>query len=188
MKKNKLITPGNLLIAQPFMDDSHFMRAVIGICEHDNKEGSMGFILNKPINMKLNELLPDIESDEDFKVYYGGPVTTNSLHYIHNVGDLLEDSIKIGRQLYWGGDFEKLKFLINSQLIKAHNIRFYIGYSGWSVGQLESELKLGTWIVSDWYANYTFKVKSSALWKEALINKGDKYSVIGQMPPPTNHN
>lgn len=181
------VKAGDILIAQPFMEDSNFKRSVIGITEH-RPDGSVGFILNKPINIKLQELVQGVDSEENYSVYFGGPVGSDTIHYIHNVGELLEESIEIKKGLYWGGNFDKLIFLIQSGLILNNNIRFYIGYSGWSEGQLDNELKTGSWIVSDWYANYTFKSPAQKLWKEALLHKGDKYSVIAQMPSKRNNN
>jgi len=183
----KKVKAGDILIAQPFMEDGNFKRSVIGITEHRN-DGSVGFILNKPINIQLQELVQGVDSDEKYSVYFGGPVGSDTIHFIHNVGDLLEESIKIKNGLYWGGNFEKLIFLIQSGLILKNNIRFYVGYSGWSEGQLDSELKTGSWIVSDWHANYTFQSPSQKLWEEALSHKGDKYSVIAQIPSKKNNN
>lgn len=176
----KKIQPGNILIAQPFMEEGNFKKSVIGITEH-GKDGTVGFILNKSINLKLPELVEDIKTDEDYKVFFGGPVATNTIHYIHNVGDLLEESIKIKNGLYWGGNFEKLIFLLESGLIKRNNIRFYVGYSGWSEGQLDEELQYGSWIVSDWYANYTFQSQPKKLWEQAMSHKGDSFSIISQI-------
>lgn len=182
MSEIKLIKSGNILIAEPFMLDTNFKRAVICLCDHSEQEGSVGFILNRRMNLKLSELIPDIENEEEYNVFYGGPVATDTIHYIHNVGDLLEDSIKVSRGIYWGGNFEKLKFLINSGLIKPNNIRFYLGYSGWSAGQLQEELESGSWLISQVDPNYVFKSVSALLWKQTLSNKGDLYSVIAQMP------
>ncbi len=149
------------------------------MCEH-NEDGSLGFFLNKPINMDISELLRDFP-EKEFEVYFGGPVSTDTIHYIHNVGELLEDSIEISRGVYWGGDFEKLKFLIESELVKPQNIRFFIGYSGWSDGQLEDELNTGSWILSDMDPNYAFQNKNKDLWQNVLENKGDTFTVIAQM-------
>lgn len=176
------IKSGSILIAEPFMRDTNFKRAVICLCEHSSEEGSLGFILNKPINIKLSELIQDIETDEKFRVYHGGPVATNTIHYIHNLGDLLEESVKIKPGVYWGGNYDKLKFLIESGLVKRSNIRFYIGYSGWSPGQLDEEMEYGSWVAGDLFPNYVFKTKSTFLWSQAMENKGDTYSVIAQMP------
>lgn len=179
MAKNK-IRSGKLLIAEPFMMDPHFKRAVVLICEHA-KEGSLGFILNKSLDMKVEELIADFPSFEG-KVFYGGPVQTDTIHYIHNVGDMLDDSLKVAKGVYWGGDFEKLKFLINSQMIGPENIRFFVGYAGWTQGQLKAEMKIGSWMLDNMYANYVFKSKQSDLWQDVLESKGNTYSVIAQMP------
>ena len=173
---------GSILIAEPFMRDSNFKRSVICLCEHSTDEGSLGFILNKPINMKVTDLIQDLPTDKDFYVRYGGPVATNTIHYIHTIGDLLEDSVEIMKGVYWGGDFEKLKFLIESGLVTPHNIRFYIGYSGWSPGQLDEEMEYGSWVSGELYPNYVFKTKAKNLWQQALTNKGNTFSVIAQMP------
>lgn len=183
----KDIEAGKILIAQPYMQDGHFKRSVIGLTEH-NDEGTLGFILNKQVNIQLPELIPDVSSEEKFKIYFGGPVATDTIHYLHNVGELLEESVKIHPGIYWGGNFEKLIFLINSGLIQKDNIRFYIGYSGWSAGQLFDEMHTGTWIISNWFANYIFQTKPDNLWEQALKHKGNTYEVISQIPTDQNEN
>jgi len=179
--RGEKIKSGKLLLAEPFMQDPNFRRAVVMICEHNNEEGTVGFILNKPLNVKVSDLVSDIP-DIESPVFYGGPVATDSIHFLHNVGELLEESIEIQRGVYWGGDFEKLKFLIQSKLILAHNIRFFVGYSGWSPGQLTDEMEFKSWVVSEMHANYLFKSKPRMLWRQAMYHIGDTYSVIAQMP------
>jgi putative transcriptional regulator len=180
------VKAGTILIAEPFMLDSPFKRSVVLICEH-REDGTVGFILNKTIDMKIEDLIGDFP-EFDAPVYYGGPVATDTIHYIHNVGDLLDNSNEVTRGVYWGGDFEKLKFLVNSKLIKPENIKFFIGYSGWSGGQLDDELKEGTWITDHMYANYAFKDDKDSLWSRVLNNKGDAYTVIAQMPESPSFN
>jgi putative transcriptional regulator len=184
--KDVQINKGMVLLAEPFMVDPNFKRSAVVLCDHQEL-GSMGFILNKPLEIKVEDLLTDFPAFPGL-VYYGGPVATDTIHYIHNVGDLLEDSVKIKRGVYWGGDFEKLKFLIESQLILPKNIRFYVGYSGWSSGQLDNELGYGSWLIADLHANYVFKTKSQQLWRQIMQNKGNAFSVIAQMPDAVNWN
>ena len=181
------VKSGNILIAQPYMMDGNFKRSVVGLTEHSD-EGSVGFILNKPMNLDLSELVKDINTDEKFNVHYGGPVAKDTIHYVHNVGDLLEESISINKGIYWGGNFEKLIFLIGSGLITNRNIRFYVGYSGWSDGQLADELQQGSWLVSEWYPNYAFQSRPNELWKQAMSHKGDTYSVLAQIPLDNKNN
>ncbi len=180
------ISKGKVLIAEPFMIDPNFKRSVVLMCEHE-EEGSLGFILNKSLDMKINELIADFPKFNSL-VYYGGPVQTDTIHYIHNVGDVLDESMKVMNGVYWGGNFEKLKSLIKSDLIKPQNIRFFVGYSGWSHGQLKDEMELGSWVTDNMDANYLFKVKPQVLWQKVLQNKGNAYSVIAQMPDSASWN
>lgn len=172
---------GKILIAQPFMLDPNFKRSVVYITDHTPDDGSVGFILNKTLNMSVNELISDFP-EFDCKVNYGGPVGTDTIHYIHDVGELLEDSREVTNGIFWGGDFEKLKFLVENELILPRNIKFYIGYSGWSPGQLAEELLTGSWVLDHGHPNYIFKAKDPILWSKALENKGNNYSIIGQIP------
>ncbi len=174
------VKTGNVLLAEPFMLDPNFKRSGGILCEHGD-EGTIGFIMNKPIKMNVDDLIEDFPEFTS-EVLFGGPVQTDTIHYVHNVGDLLEDSVRVTQTLYWGGDFEKLKFLISSNLIKPHNIRFFIGYSGWSEGQLYDELNLGSWVVTDMDPNYLFKTDPDAMWQQAMENKGSTFGVIAQIP------
>ena len=176
---DRKITRGKVLLAEPFMLDDNFKRSVVLMCEHADS-GSLGFILNKSLNMKINELLNDFPNIES-SVYYGGPVQTDTIHYIHDVGHLLDDSEEIMSGIYWGGDFEQLKTLIATGLVTSKNIRFFVGYSGWTKSQLKDEMKLSSWVVADMDLKYLFKSKSD-LWKRVMHRKGDAYSVIAQVP------
>ncbi|MEM9886286.1 MAG: YqgE/AlgH family protein [Bacteroidota bacterium] len=171
---------GDVLLAEPFMWDENFRRAVVVLCEH-TKEGSLGFIMNRPMSMRVDELIADFP-DFDSEVYFGGPVQTDTIHYIHTAGDLLEDSVKIVSGVYWGGSFEKLKFLVDTQLITPNDIRFFVGYSGWSKGQLKGEMHIGSWVTAPMFANYMFKSQAAKLWRQVMHNKGDTYTVIAQIP------
>lgn len=162
------------------MQDPYFRRAVVLLCEHHD-EGSVGFILNKSIDMSVNELVSDFPPF-NAEVYYGGPVQTDTLHYVHNVGDLLDDSIRVAEGVWWGGDFEKLKILITNGLIEPKNVRFFVGYSGWSGGQLVEEMDYGSWVMAPMDANYIFRSKANQLWSQVMYNKGDLYEIIADMP------
>lgn len=174
------IENGKILLAEPFMLDPNFKRAAVLLCEH-GEDGSVGFIMNKPLNMRIDELIEDFPEFES-EVLFGGPVQTDTIHYIHNKGELLEGSIKVVDGVFWGGDFEKLKFLIASHLIQPENIRFFVGYAGWSEGQLKDEMVYGSWVPAEMDANYLFKITPSDLWQKVMYNKGDTYTVIAQMP------
>jgi len=125
---------GKLLIAEPTLKgDVSFNRSVVLLAEH-NKEGSVGFILNKPLDFYVNELITEI--NYPFQVYNGGPVEQDNLYFIHKVPDLITNSIEISDGIFWGGDFEKTVELINKKLISEDEIRFFLGYTGTKASSL----------------------------------------------------
>lgn len=179
--KKRKVKPGDLLLADPFMLDETFRRSVVLLCSHEDELGTVGFILNKKLDVNLNELISDFPEFE-VPVFFGGPVSTETIHYVHDCGNILDDSEEISHGIYWGGDFDKLKFLIKTELIKPRNIRFYLGYAGWSAMQLKDELEYGSWIISEMHPNYILKSKPDMLWNEVMRGKGDSYSVIAEIP------
>lgn len=172
---------GHLLIAEPStLGDISFNRSVVLLAEH-NDEGSIGFILNKPLNYTINDLLPEIEAS--FKIYNGGPVEQDNLYFIHNIPEIIPNSVEISNGIYWGGDFETTKHLINTGEINKNNIRFFLGYSGWSVNQLEIELQENAWIVSENSLKKKLLSKSSnQFWKEKIIEQGGEYVLFSNAP------
>ncbi|MEO1258012.1 MAG: YqgE/AlgH family protein [Bacteroidota bacterium] len=177
---------GDVLLSEPFMLDSNFKRSAVLLCEH-GEDGSIGFILNKKLDMRVDELIADFP-EFDAPVYFGGPVQTDTIHYVHNMGELLEDSHEVSKGVWWGGSFEKLKFLISSELVTPKNIRFFVGYSGWSNGQLVEEMELSSWVIADMHPNYLFKSKPTQLWEQIMSNKGDAYTVIATLPDGATYN
>jgi len=172
---------GKILLAEPFMVDPNFKRAAVLLCEHSKEEGSIGFILNRPLQTKIDELIDDFP-DFDSELFFGGPVQVDSVHYLHSVGNLLEGSVEVAKGVYWGGDFEKLKFLIYSELIKPNQIRFFVGYAGWADGQLLDEMGYGSWLLANMDANYVFNLKPEILWQSIMVDKGNAFTVIAQVP------
>ncbi len=180
------IQKGNLLIAEPsILTDSSFNRAIILLTEH-NDEGSVGFIMNKPTSFVLRDLVLDI--DCDFKVYNGGPVENENLYFIHTLPHLIPDSIEISKGLFWGGNYEAVKSFLEQGLIKKEEIRFFLGYSGWSLEQLEIEIKEKTWaLVENTYKNL-FSISNANGWKEKLLEMGGEYQLWANSPEDPNLN
>lgn len=175
------LTKGRLLIAEPAaIGDISFNRAVILLADH-NDEGSVGFILNKPLEYSINDLVPEI--DASFIIYNGGPVEQDNLYFIHNVPKLIPNSIEISNGIYWGGDFQKTSLLINEGAIKKENIRFFLGYTGWDFEQLQSEIASNSWIVKENIYKHKILQKSTAqFWKEKIIEMGGEYLLWSNAP------
>ena len=92
-KKIQKATQGSLLVSEPFLLDSYFKRSVVLVSEHDDK-GTLGFILNKPTGVKLNDAVDDFPKF-DVPLFFGGPVETDTLFYVHTMGDKLEGAKEI---------------------------------------------------------------------------------------------
>lgn len=172
---------GNLLIAEPTLTgDVSFNRSVILLAEHNN-QGSVGFILNKPLDYKINDLVNDISVP--FKVFNGGPVEQDNLYFIHKVPHLISDSIEISDGIFWGGDFQKIVNLLNDGVIDETDIRFFLGYSGWSSLQLDKELDSKSWVVvPNAYQSDIIQKSSSAFWKEKMMELGGDYLIWSNAP------
>jgi len=179
--KTKLLPKkGRILVSEPHLPDPNFERSIVLICEH-NEEGSVGFILNKPSNSVVSELLEGINSF-DLPVFIGGPVEQDTLHFIHRY-ESLEGATEIGDGIYWGGDFERLLFLLESKQLLPEDIKLFLGYSGWAAGQLDEELAIDSWIISDRVDDeLLFETDSSKMWRKALQLMGGRFSVYSNYP------
>jgi putative transcriptional regulator len=175
------IKKGVLLIAEPsVIGDVSFSRSVILLADH-NESGSVGFILNKPLDFTVNDLVPDVEAS--FTVYNGGPVEQDNLYFLHTIPDLISDSIEISDGIYWGGNFEITKNLINSGLIQKDTIRFFLGYSGWTSNQLDEEIESNSWILSqNNFKSAILKTPSTEFWKEKIMELGGEYIIWSNAP------
>jgi len=172
---------GRLLISEPFMLDPNFKRSVILITEYSTA-GAMGFVLNHSSDLLLGDIIPEISYSE-LPLYKGGPVGSNTLHFIHRCPEKIADGIEIWDGIFWGGDFEQVKELVNSYQLNDEEIRFFVGYSGWSEDQLDRELDEDTWIVANKFnPDILFNHNEETLWKEVVISLGNKYAHIANFP------
>jgi len=173
--------PGDLLISQPYLPDPNFERTVVLICEHDEK-GTVGFVLNRRLNSVFSDVIFDA-AHFDAPLYVGGPVQHDTLHFVHKDMLEMESGQFLGERLVWGKDFNRLLTLIDTHQIDEKNYRFFVGYSGWSPGQLLEELNAKSWIVyQNKDENLIFDFSSQDLWKKVLREMGGKYRVISNYP------
>lgn len=171
---------GKLLIAEPsILNDDSFNRAIILITEHTAKN-SVGFILNKPLNFTIRDLLPEIDSD--FMIYQGGPVEQDNLYFVHKVPELIPESIEVEDGIYWGGNFEVLKALLISKTLNKNDIRFFLGYSGWGQYQLLDEININSWFIANNNSKNIFSENEKLLWRNKLLEKGGDYKLWVNAP------
>jgi len=171
---------GILLIADPFLKDPNFLRTVVFLCEH-KEEGSFGFVLNRQYENTLDELIPELEGHR-LPVYYGGPVQTDSIHFLHQYPDEIPGGQEVLKGIYWGGDFDAVVEMVKSTSIDKSKIRFFIGYSGWSEGQLTSEITEKTWLTVKATRKLIFHNHFEQLWKDSLKHMGGDYEMMANFP------
>ena len=172
--------PGILLISDPFLKDPHFKRTVVFLCEHQ-LEGSFGFVLNRPYQHTLNELVTSAE-DLVLPVYFGGPVQTDTIHFLHQYPSQIPGSVEVSNGIYWGGDFETAISLLREGVADISRIRFYIGYSGWGEAQLETELQEKSWLLAEGTKKIVFHKEIAETWKDAVRLLGGDYAAIINYP------
>lgn len=180
-EKGKDITPGKMLLSEPFMFDENFKRTVVLVCSNDEENGTVGLILNKPINIRLQDVIdnfPPIKA----KVFLGGPVGTDTIQFIHSLGDEIEGSRKLNDHLYWGGNFKQITDKIRNGEVKADDVTFYLGYSGWEPKQLQEEMEDNSWIVGKAQYKHIFRSDYLNLWRDVMTDMGGVYATMANYP------
>lgn len=172
--KNKIApVKGRVLISEPLLQGKHFARSVILLSEHSEK-GSMGFVLNKPLSVSVSDIVEALPSCEN-PIFMGGPVHTDHLFYIHTLGNLVPKSYPLGENLFWGGDLNTLRKLLDEKRVSPRQVRFFTGYSGWDKGQLQQEIEEKSWIVSLLSTPTIMNADTETLWQTAVSELGKRY-------------
>lgn len=179
-ENNPTPTRGSVLLSEPFLEDPHFKRTVILLCEHDN-DGSFGFVLNNYVDLTLDRIMPDLPAFNNL-LSIGGPVKKNNLYYVHTMGDRLSESMRITEGIFMGGNFEELKKLISEGKVADNEIRFFVGYSGWSEGQLQSELDGKSWFVTQATDELLMDTHCGDLWATLVQALGKDYAHLVNLP------
>jgi putative transcriptional regulator len=167
---------GSLLLAHPALRDPNFKRAVVLLSAHDG-EGAMGVVLNRPLEKTLGDLGETFALGPlaGVPVFSGGPVQTEQLILcawrVHPDGD--------GFRLFFGIEPDKA---IELQAEEGMHLRAFLGYSGWSGGQLEGELKQNTWVVSPIPSNLMEFGHDEGLWRGILTDLNHEWKLLADEP------
>jgi putative transcriptional regulator len=173
---------GNLLLAAPQLRDPNFNRSVLYVAAHSRTEGAFGFILNRPLEKSVSDLLGDKSFGHlgQVPVYLGGPVSTDKLSFV--VFDWSEKRHYLDCRTH----LSKEEALHEVNL--GNDVRGFIGYSGWSTGQLEKELLTHSWIVSPPEKIIVHSPDHETLWKDLLMVMGPRYQILAQAPEHPEYN
>jgi putative transcriptional regulator len=167
---------GQLLVAHPSMLDPNFRRSVLFISSHDESEGAVGVIINRPLDKHVSELVTEPPPDAlaDVPVFLGGPVGTNQLMFA---------------AFDWNGQ-NSLSLNHHVNLQEAHQlaaedesaIRAFVGYAGWTAGQLENELRQNAWVLQKPNRAALAPERLPRLWFDIMRSLGPWFKMLAAAP------
>ena len=167
---DKGLSKGKFLVAKQDMTDPRFSETVILLIEYGSR-GAMGLMINRPTEVRLSTLLPDIKGlkRRDDIVYIGGPVNENQVFLLIRSRTAPKDSLHIFEDIYANASLSELQQLIEGAKTD-DKFHAYAGYAGWAPGQLDMEVSRGDWHVLQADSRSVFEKKTSDIWPE-LIRK-----------------
>lgn len=155
---------GDMLLASPMLKEPYFKRSAVLIMDEGADGGHLGLTLNVGTPVTLQDIFPEWKAGKKVRVYSGGPVETDRLFMLHTLGDKFDGAMEIVPGIYVGANLEDvIKYIESTEYVEGQ-IRFFLGYSGWSKDQLAGEIEEGSWALN---RNCDFQ--------DALIGKGNDY-------------
>ncbi|MBR2475140.1 MAG: YqgE/AlgH family protein [Bacteroidaceae bacterium] len=180
----KLVQKNMILVANPLLEDVCFARSVVYLATLEHGDNIMGFVQNKPYPFMLDSVSDTFKDFKNIPVYCGGPVEPDRLFFLHALGNIIPDSQYIGNGISIGGDIVSLlAYLSAGNKIEGY-VKFFLGYSGWSVNQLLREIKEESWGVTDLYGDrILYSKENEKMWRNYTLRLGDGYSAWLRVPP-----
>lgn len=175
-----VLKPGVTLVAPPALIDPNFRKSVVLLCEHTD-EGSFGLILNRKVSLDMADVVEELATYTN-PIHLGGPVQINTLHFLHRLGDELDGGVHLFGDIRWGGDFERLQEIVAADAPSADHLRFFLGYAGWTAGQLDAEVEAGGWILLPSGAETVFCADPDDLWRQTMLRMGGEYALLANFP------
>lgn len=174
---------GVLLVAKPQLLDPNFVHTVVLLCDHDEGQGTFGFVLNRPSENSLGQVL---QGDHAFRgridpVFLGGPVGLDQLAVVHREPGLPQ-AMEVLPGVFVGGDSQVLGERVRERRTPEDAIRFLVGYSGWGKGQLARELEEDAWVLCPGRPEWVFDREPRTLWRRVLRTMGGPYALMANMP------
>jgi len=183
--KTQTCLSGNIILSHPSLKDPNFYKSVVFLSAHSEDSGTIGVILNRPLNRTLEQL------DDQFKgnpygsipVFEGGPVETDKI--IVAAWEWMKESSSF--KLYFGIDLEK----VDSLAKKSDDVKLacFLGHSGWSPGQLEDELDETAWLISSLDHELFLEMgKQQEAWKKIVGGMSQELRLLVEAPVDPTHN
>src|SRR5262245_166113 len=168
---------GKFLVASRRLGDPNFAETVVLLIEH-GQNGTMGVVINRPIEARLSTLLPDVKGlqQRTDSVYLGGPVGRNQMLILARSRSQPDGSLQVFADVYTISGRTGLQKILDESGPNA-KFRAYLGYAGWARGQLEMEIAQGGWYVLQADAATVFDKAATEMWPE-LIRHGEAQWVM----------
>lgn len=172
---------GSLLIAHPNLHDPNFRRTVVYLSAHDPKDGSFGFVLNRPTEKLVGELLPEEELGalSDIPVFFGGPVSADQLMFA--TFEWRQEAMECRTHLQISEARERAEE-------NAEAVRAFVGYSGWSAGQLEAEMQQKAWLTQKPDRDLLEIEKCKGIWPAIMREQGPWFRLLAAAPDDPSQN
>ncbi|MBI3598294.1 MAG: YqgE/AlgH family protein [Nitrospirae bacterium] len=184
------VEKGRLLIAMPMLNDPNFWQAVVLLCNY-GPDGALGVVLNRPTEVAVSALIhdfPNLAGGE--RIYEGGPVAKNGMLVLCR-GNATDGNNIVGN-ISLAKDLESLKESERRLRVDvagaSSEIRCYLGYAGWTPGQLEAEIKTGSWKIVRADSTLVFDADPAVLWPQMMRRLGPEWAFYATMPMNPNMN
>ena len=173
------VDPGTLLISRPAMLDPNFDGTVVLICTHD-EHGTVGLTLNRPLEVPIEQVLPDADflHHTEVPLLWGGPVGQDCLHVLSGPDGDPDSVIAVLPGVHFGGSLE----LVRRVFQEKGNLRFFLGYSGWSAGQLDEELDADAWFVVPGDTEEVWTTNWRLMWERLMAKVDPKFHWMREIP------
>ena len=190
MARELRVEAGTLLAAYPDMLDPNFMHSVVLVCQHSD-QGAYGVVTNRRTKYAVKQLLPEHDTlgQSRFPVYLGGPVDHTTLQFVHVVPDQIPGGVSIDGKLWLGGELDALgSYLAAKPRAASRRVRLFLGYSGWTAGQLEAELGTGSWLPAPPSLAAIFGEAGERTWRRVVRSIGSEGTELEKQPPDVSWN
>ena len=163
------LSKGLFLVASPNLLDPNFRHTVVLICEHNDRDGTLGVILNRPTGVLVSEALPDVPvlKATSYVLFWGGPVQQDTVLMLFRLGQTPPGMREVLPGIYLGGSPDALEQVITKPN-PTETFRAFAGYAGWAPGQLEFEMAMGSWAIVSADSASIFDKDPTSLWMDLL--------------------
>lgn len=183
------------IVALPQMSDDSFARKVVMVIEHD-EEGAFGFVVNDPIRgdknsinqlkLELQDFAGDTQLELSESLFLGGPVQQDNIFAVHDIKELGNPDLEFGKGIYLANNPDVFPKLIENKTF-ANRRKFFLGSSSWGAGQLDVELRCGSWLIVEFKKEFIFdpvdgdiSLWQDQLWRKVSLSGGcDPLSLMG---------